>query len=196
MPPDSYRASTVPVAIAKLNELFNPEEHHRQSHLSNESAKVINDQFLIRVNKPQGEGLPTPEGIHQDGTELSSVTLIQRQNVTSGGESRIWKLQQPTGNYSSHKFGHLKSKRRSSIATPDGFNWSNCLFNTALCKPWETILFNDRLVKHEARGFDGPRPCYRDVIVNFIRKPLADGSDELATAKSDGGAPSPTINSG
>ena len=33
-------------------------------------------------------------------------------------------------------------------------------------------------VKHEARAFDGSRPCSRDVIVNFIRKPLADGSDK------------------
>ena len=39
----------------------------------------------------------------------------------------------------------------------------------------------DRLaltVKHEARAFDGSRPCSRDVIVNFIRKPLVDGSDK------------------
>ena len=29
----------------------------------------------------------------------------------------------------------------------------------------------------KARAFDGSRPCARDVIVNFIRKPLLDGSD-------------------
>ena len=39
-------------------------------------------------------------------------------------------------------------------------------------------MFNDRMAKHETRPFDGNRPALRDVIVNFIRKPLVDGSDK------------------
>ena len=41
-------------------------------------------------------------------------------------------------------------------------------------------MFNDRKVKHEVRRFfrnEDEELCYRDVIVNFVRKPLSDGSD-------------------
>ena len=52
----------------------------------------------------------------------------------------------------------------------------------ALESPWESIFFNDRKVKHEARPFlreHGTKgPSQRDVIVNFVRKPLLDGADE------------------
>ena len=34
-------------------------------------------------------------------------------------------------------------------------------------------------VKHEVRPFDGERPCHRSVIVQFIRKPVKDGSDKI-----------------
>ena len=34
-------------------------------------------------------------------------------------------------------------------------------------------------VKHEVRPFDGERPCHRSVIVQFIRKPVKDGSDKM-----------------
>ena len=63
---------------------------------------------------------------------------------------------------------------------PKDFSWDNCIFNQALTNPWETILFNDRKVKHEARTFvKGTESitCSRDVIVNFVRKPLANGLD-------------------
>jgi len=178
MPPSAYAASTVPLAIAALNEALLPEAHHPQGNINMDSPNVINDQILIRINK-QGESdeSPTPEGVHQDGTEVSSVTLIGRRGVTRGGESRIWKLDQPAGNYSSDQFGSMK--KRLSIKTPIHFSWENCLFDKALTEPWESVFFNDRLVKHEARGFDGVRPCQRDVIVNFLRKPLLDGSDNM-----------------
>eukprot|EP00969_Alexandrium_andersonii_P221136 9766410-Alexandrium_andersonii.AAC.1 len=39
-----------------------------------------------------------------------------------------------------------------------------------LPRPWETVYFNDREVKHEARGFDGQRPCKRDVLVTGRHK--------------------------
>ena len=111
--------------------------------------------------------------------QVSSVTLVGRRGVARGGESRLWSLATPTGNYSE---AELAGRR-------DGL-----LLDHALTQPWETLYFNDREVKHEvhitdfpsnfhygadlkARAFDGARPCARDVIVNFIRKPLLDGSD-------------------
>uniref|UniRef100_A0A7S2D7C8 Uncharacterized protein n=1 Tax=Alexandrium andersonii TaxID=327968 RepID=A0A7S2D7C8_9DINO len=178
MAPVAYARSTVPQAMALLNSYLAPRVHHEQGNINQESKDVINDQILIRVTKRSADDeSPTPEGVHQDGTEISSVTVLSRSQVESGGESRIWSLDQPTGNYSSGEFGHMK--RRPSIETPVGFDWNNCLFNKALTEPWETVYFNDREVKHEARGFDGQRPCKRDVLVNFVRKPLKDGSDMM-----------------
>ena len=79
---------------------------------------------------------PTPEGIHQDNTEISSVTLIGRYNVTSGGESRLWNLDTPTGNYNEDDF---------KVGKMNG----NLILNHALKDPWETLFFNDRQLKHE-----------------------------------------------
>ena len=48
-----------------------------------------------------------------------------------------------------------------------------------LSLPWESILFNNWDLKHEARSFSGrgSGTSMRDVIVNFLRKPLRDGTD-------------------
>lgn len=155
-----------------------------------DSKVTINDQILIRINKEAANkessdedvAEPTPEGIHQDATEISTVTVIARRNVGSGGESRIWSLNQPIGNYDSPMFGVLgDGNDPTEPPAPEGFSWDNCLFNKPLDQPWETILFNDRKVKHEARAFlpeDETKPSSRDVIVNFVRKPLANGMDK------------------
>jgi len=77
------------------------------------------------------------------------------------------------------KFGEMKNDNQT-IPVHHDFSWNNCLFDYALESPWETIIFNDRKVKHEARSFfrdEKNVPCYRDVIVNCVRKPLLDGSD-------------------
>jgi len=74
---------------------------------------------------------PTPEGIHQDNTEISGVTMIGRYNVTRGGETRLWSLDTSTGNYDEKDF---KSGRMNG----------NLLLNHALKDPWETVYFNDR----------------------------------------------------
>lgn len=105
LPPFEYANSSVPDAIAHILDYLQPEEHDDQDGIINiESDVTINDQILIRVNKKiddQGKSEPTPEGIRQDATEISSVTFIGRKNVARGrgGESRIWKLDQPKGNY-------------------------------------------------------------------------------------------------
>lgn len=172
LPPRSYAESSVPAAMAALNQLLTPAIHHKQENIDHMSNVIINDQIPIRVTRSAGASdahSPTPEGIHQDNTEISSVTLIRLDGVREGGESRIWDLSVPTGNYNSL----------------DAMPWEKCKLNHALRKPWETVYFNDREVKHEAREFDGTRPCTRDVIVNFIRKPLKDGTDEVEPRDGD-----------
>jgi hypothetical protein len=49
----------------------------------------------------------------------------------------------------------------------------------AALTPRHTVPPADAQVKHEARPFDGERPCHRSVIVQFIRKPVKDGSDKI-----------------
>eukprot|EP00959_Pyramimonas_sp_CCMP1952_P183287 3831980-Pyramimonas_sp.AAC.1 len=60
-------------------------------------------------------------------------------------------MAQPAGNYDSPEFGRLSDA--PSCPTPKGFDWNNCLFNEPLTQPWDTVIFNDRMVKHEARPF-------------------------------------------
>ena len=38
----------------------------------------------------------------------------------------------------------------------------NLILDHALKEPWETLYFNDREMKHEARSYDGTRPCKRE----------------------------------
>ena len=187
LPPFEYVESTVPEAIARILDFLQPREHDDQNNTLNTKSKVtINDQILIRVNKTVDDdhkAEPTPKGIHQDATEISSVTLIGRDNVERdhGGETIIWTLDQPTGTYKSQSFGEIGVDDDSN-SNLNGFSWDKCLFNKALESPWETILFNDRKVKHEVREFfsqDKNEPSYRDVIVNFVRKPLSNGDDVM-----------------
>lgn len=169
MPPSSYaEKSSVPMAMALLNAEILPERHHQQVNINHEHKTTVNDQLLIRTTrKPltNESYSPTPEGIHQDSTEISSVTLVGLRGVVSGGESRLWRLDAPRGNYSEEEFNKDYMK-------------NNLLLSHAIQNPWETLYFNDRIVKHEARAFDGERPCVRDVIVNFLRKPLKYGYDK------------------
>ena len=170
MAPEAYTSTTIPLAMAALNMRLLPQLHHPQENINTKHNVTINDQLLIRIQRDEREHdrsySPTPEGIHQDNTELSAVTLIGRYNVTEGGETRLWGLEAPTGNYEEKDFrcGRMKE---------------HLIFNRALKDPWETVYFNDRKLKHEARTFSGGggERTTRDVIVNFLRKPLADGSD-------------------
>ena len=98
--PPAYAASTVPVALAEVQRLFLPDAHTPQHGVNAASPHVVTDQVLIKVTKTgDGDQCPTPEGIHQDGSEVSAVTMIKRDRVTSGGETRLWSLDATTGNY-------------------------------------------------------------------------------------------------
>ena len=185
----------MPVALAEVQRLFLPDAHTPQHGVNAASPHVVTDQVLIKVTKTgDGDQCPTPEGIHQDGSEVSAVTMIKRDRVTSGGETRLWSLDATTGNYCEDDecralHPHLPEKPDASLA----------LGALTLKDPWETVLFNDRALKHEVEAFDGDRPCSRCVIVgsawkstseeaprNLIsaqvqltRKPLKDGTDTM-----------------
>ena len=156
------------MAMALLNAQLLPEIHHPQGNIDHEHKTTVNDQLLIRTTRmlqADESYSPTPEGIHQDNTEISSVTLIGRKGVESGGESRVWRLEATTGNYSEDDYNKDYMK-------------TNLIRSYSLQNPWETVYFNDRVVKHEARAFDGERPCNRDFILNFLRKILKGGEDK------------------
>ena len=86
MPQDDYVKGTVPKPLAKVNDCLHPDNHHVQQNLNVDSPFTINDQVLIRINKEDIEkndtdvelAEQTPAGIHQDGSEITTVTLINR----------------------------------------------------------------------------------------------------------------------
>ena len=91
LPPPSYAESSLPAALSRVNALLMYHWHHadqsnlKQDHSWKQDHTVINDQILIKVNKlSDSEESPTPEGVHQDGTEVSSVTMIERKGVQVG----------------------------------------------------------------------------------------------------------------
>ena len=53
---------------------------------------------------------------------------------------------------------------------PERPDASLSLGTLTLKDPWETVLFNDRALKHEVEAFDGDRPCSRCVIVGSAWK--------------------------
>ena len=156
----------MPVALAEVQRLFLPDAHTPQHGVNAASPHVVTDQVLIKVTKTgDGDQCPTPEGIHQDGSEVSAVTMIRRDRVTSGGETRLWSLDATTGNYCEDDecramHPHLPEKPDASLS----------LGTLTLKDPWETVLFNDRALKHEVEAFDGDRPCSRCVIVGSAWK--------------------------
>ena len=74
--------------------------------------------------------------LFKDNTEISGTILVGRQNVVSGGETRLWKAETPKGNYKEECFKAGSMKK-------------NLLLNYALSGSYETIIFNDRKIKHE-----------------------------------------------
>ena len=162
MAPLQYARNSVSLAMARLNMIIAPKNHQPQDNLNIHSEITIDDQNLIRTSRHPGSGdvvSPTPEGRHQDNTEISGVTLIGRYNVTGGGETRLWDITAPRGNYDEAAF------RRGEMD-------DKLILDHTLTQPWETVYFSDRRLKHEARAVTGEMsqgPWVRDVIVNFIR---------------------------
>ena len=162
MAPLQFARNSVSLAMARLNMILSPELHQPQDNLNIHSEITINDQQLLRTSRHPGRGEeygPSPEGRHQDNTEISGVTLIGRYNVTGGGETRLWDITAPRGNYDEAAF------RRGEMD-------DLILMKHTLKQPWETVYFSDRRLLHEAKAVTGEMsqgPWVRDVIVNFIR---------------------------
>ena len=171
--PEIYQTSTLPMAIAKLNNFFLPQKHQKQDNIDYRSPIIIADQVCIKISKTILGGVdqqPTPEGIHQDNTEISSVMMIGKENIKSGGITRLWSLDTPTGYYSDEEFEEIKKQ-------------GTLLSEFTLENAFDTVIFNDRKLKHEVRSFNSKlknQPCSRSVLVNFIRKPLNDGTDNFS----------------
>ena len=111
-----FARNTVSIAMTRINKFLIPRVHTAQDNLDIDNEITIDDQILNRISRyPQDEDWisPTPEGRHQDNTEISSVTMIGRYNVTGGGETRLWDITAPTGNYDEEEF-----RRGSSWTTP------------------------------------------------------------------------------
>lgn len=108
--------------------------------------------FDKTINRKESLGLPSLEGVHQDGGEVVLVSMIERANVkATTGISRIWNLNQPTGRY-----------RHA--------NRTNLLLETMLVKPFDTLVLMDRHVQHEGRKFeieDDKSPATRSVQLLF-----------------------------
>jgi hypothetical protein len=104
------------------------------------------------------DGKPSPEGVHQDGCLLAATVLVNRINVKEGtGRSRIWTLNQPSGPYTDAE----KEK-----------NNGNLLAERTLMKPFEGVLFQDRLIKHEGSSFEPEVEGEfktRDMLIFFCR---------------------------
>ncbi|GMH76764.1 hypothetical protein TrRE_jg2006 [Triparma retinervis] len=114
---------------------------------------------VLRASDSVGE--PSPEGVHQDGCELGCITFVDRDNVLPPtGANRVWGLEQPVGKA--------------------GGGDRNLLDGKVLGEYFDTFVFLDRHVKHEATAFearDEGRDATRDVIVTFARRPRKDGGD-------------------
>lgn len=112
------------------------------------------------LRAPDGaqENSPSPEGVHQDGAELVVIMFINSENMAvHGGESRIYDLAQPSG--------IIQDEMQAS---------KNRLLKYTMSLPFETIVLEDRRVKHDNMAVipvEACRVAHRDVLVIWVRKP-------------------------
>jgi hypothetical protein len=108
----------------------------------------IGVHLLRIVGTRELPGLPAPEGVHQDGHEFTSITLIRRENVR--GAASI--------------FTDLEKK--------------NVILEHTLVDPLDTLLFDDSECMHDVtpvESLDGSGVATRDVC-GFSLNPAARGS--------------------
>lgn len=73
MAPDAYQKSSVAMALARMSMVLSSTDHHHQDNLVMDHPITVSDQVLIRTMRhPEMDDTysPTPEGIHQDNTEV------------------------------------------------------------------------------------------------------------------------------
>jgi hypothetical protein len=110
------------------------------------------------------QGLPTAEGVHQDGAELVMVMFVKGHNLTANsGESRVYSLDQPLGPITDESKAQQFRK-----------------FQHTMRDPFEAVLLSDRKVKHDNLPVvmkDPSLPATRDVLVCWMRPVRYSGPD-------------------
>ena len=107
--------------MARINMILNPEVHQPQDNININNEITIDDQILIRTSRYPSQGShvsPTPEGRHQDNTEISSVTMIGRYNVTGGGRPGSGTSLPPLVTMMRRSSGEVRWMTSSSWTTP------------------------------------------------------------------------------
>jgi len=86
------------------------------------------------------EGLPTPEGIHQDGAQYVAIIFINKNNVNpTSAKNGIYNL------------NAIKGPSNQLTSSEHDYNNNECkLFECILSNTFDTILINDRMVTHDA----------------------------------------------
>lgn len=145
------------------------------------TSEFVIESYVARVRKfpavahVQGlnsvignEGMPSPEGIHQDGAEIVLLGFMGRENVRDQADSMFFDLD-VEGGYYMDRSDEVQAERASHM-----------LGKFVMHKPLEATIFLDRFLKHEARKFeavDEKRQANRDILFLFTRRPRLDGRD-------------------
>lgn len=120
----------------------------------------------------------TPEGIHQDGNQITFMMLGARNNLASeSGESRLFTLDAPNGPYgiAGGRTNITEAESRKEEEDRERF----MIFNRVMMDPFETVVTLDQEVKHEGRGkmirINPDENAERGVFLIFAKRPNANG---------------------
>jgi len=161
--PSEFLDSTVTKAFQRIMRVF----------LKNQSSKSGRDQtkgglgyisgchaFRIQTSNTGAVESPTPEGIHQDGAFIVMITYINSQNLGRHAcQSRVYSMEQPAGPLDEAGEEEARAKTRLQ----------ECNLRT----PFETLVLNDREVKHDnlpIKRDDENKDAFRDVLVIWARE--------------------------
>jgi len=191
---DDFIDSTVHVAMMKFVRFFLKEVHGGSG--TEKGLGYISGSHQFRVKKdaevaapeksanPDGtkKDCPTPEGVHQDGASVVIVTYINSKNLAPrAGESRVYSKDQAGGPLS--RTTSVEARQITRLAERN------------LVTPFETILLNDREVKHDNKPlelFDPSQSGFRDVHVIWARDYQEEYKDLDEEGKPNYGNPHPT----
>jgi len=134
-----------------------------QEEKSNQIWHVGLHSIRIKAIEGKMEGLPTPEGIHQDGAKYVAVIFINKNNVEeNSGKNGVYSLNAirgPTNTLTEEQHKHNQHEKK---------------FEHILSSTFETILLNDRHVQHDATPISAKninQPAIRDMLIlTFMTK--------------------------
>jgi len=128
--PDVIHGATMQSVLHFCLQLFGCMEPGRAWHIECH-------QFRIEAGN-EGQGKPTPEGVHRDGVDFVLVMMVKRQNISSGTTTM-----------------HDMTKQQM-------------LDSFTLTAPLDCAIVNDRRCMHgvtPVEQIDPSKPAYRDVLV-------------------------------